>query len=147
MKLDRKKNDSLWAKPAIKKMRFITSYQQMLILLCFIICRSAGLCKKMQLQLGAVLTQSCISWYCIQHSISILRLWCCPCPIRWVWQHRATSNIGSPCIPVTHTAVTKADRKSEFVIRTLHDCPSQMNENLLISNSKLTSDSELIWWR
>ena len=32
-----------------------------------------------------------------------------------------------------------------FVIRTLHDCPSQMNENLLISNSKLTSDSELIW--
>ena len=35
----------------------------------------------------------------------------------------------------------------KFVIRTLHDCPSQMNENLLISNSKLTSDSELIWWR
>ena len=34
-----------------------------------------------------------------------------------------------------------------FDIRTLHDCPSQMNENLLISNSKLTSDSELIWWR
>ena len=33
------------------------------------------------------------------------------------------------------------------VIRTLHDCPSQMNENLLISNSKFTSDSELIWWR
>ena len=33
------------------------------------------------------------------------------------------------------------------VIRTLHDCPSQMNENLLISNSKLTSDSELICWR
>ena len=32
-------------------------------------------------------------------------------------------------------------------IPTLHDCPSQMNENLLISNSKLTSDSELIWWR
>ena len=32
-------------------------------------------------------------------------------------------------------------------IRTLHDCPSQMNETLLISNSKLTSDSELIWWR
>ena len=31
------------------------------------------------------------------------------------------------------------------VRRTLHDCPSQMNENLLISNSKLTSDSELIW--
>ena len=33
-----------------------------------------------------------------------------------------------------------------WAIRTLHDCPSQMNENLLISNSKLTSDSELIWW-
>ena len=32
-------------------------------------------------------------------------------------------------------------------IRTLHDCPSQMNESLLISNSKLTSDSELIWRR
>ena len=31
------------------------------------------------------------------------------------------------------------------VIRTLNDCPSQMNENLLINNSKLTSDSELIW--
>ena len=36
---------------------------------------------------------------------------------------------------------------SRIIIRTLHDCPSQMNENLLISNSKLTSDSELIWWR
>ena len=35
----------------------------------------------------------------------------------------------------------------KFDIRTLHDCPSQMNENVLISNSKLTSDSELIWWR
>ena len=34
-----------------------------------------------------------------------------------------------------------------YNIRTLHDCPSQMNSNLLISNSKLTSDSELIWWR
>ena len=34
-----------------------------------------------------------------------------------------------------------------IVIRTLHDCPSQMNETLLISNSKLTSDSELILWR
>ena len=34
-----------------------------------------------------------------------------------------------------------------YKLRTLHDCPSQMNENLLISNSKLTSDSELIWWR
>ena len=31
-----------------------------------------------------------------------------------------------------------------LTIRTLHDCPSQMNENLLISNSKLTSDSEFI---
>ena len=28
-----------------------------------------------------------------------------------------------------------------IIIRTLHDCPSQMNENLLISNSKLTSDA------
>ena len=37
--------------------------------------------------------------------------------------------------------------RSCLTIRTLHDCPSQMNENLLISNSKLTSDSELIWWR
>ena len=37
--------------------------------------------------------------------------------------------------------------KGGNTIRTLHDCPSQMNENLLISNSKLTSDSELIWWR
>ena len=26
-----------------------------------------------------------------------------------------------------------------FIIRTLHDCPSQMNDNSLISNSKLTS--------
>ena len=33
------------------------------------------------------------------------------------------------------------------VIRNLHDCLSQMNENLLIINSKLTSDSELIWRR
>ena len=33
-----------------------------------------------------------------------------------------------------------------IIIRTLHDCPSQMNEHLLMSNSKLTSDSELIWW-
>ena len=30
-------------------------------------------------------------------------------------------------------------------IRTLQDFPSQINENLIISNSKLTSDSELIW--
>ena len=30
-------------------------------------------------------------------------------------------------------------------IRTLHGCSSQMNENLMISKSKLTSDSELIW--
>ena len=37
--------------------------------------------------------------------------------------------------------------RSSVGIRTLHDCPSQMKENLLISNSKLTSDSELIWWR
>ena len=34
---------------------------------------------------------------------------------------------------------------SWFVTRTLHDCPSQMNENLMISNSKLRSDSKLIW--
>ena len=38
-------------------------------------------------------------------------------------------------------------RRQNILIRTLHDCPSQMNENLLISNSKLTSDSELICWR
>ena len=31
------------------------------------------------------------------------------------------------------------------IIRTLHDCPSQMNDNSLISNSKLTSKSELIF--
>ena len=37
------------------------------------------------------------------------------------------------------------DNNPALVIRTLHDCPSQMNENLMISNSKLTSDSELIW--
>ena len=30
----------------------------------------------------------------------------------------------------------------EYVIQTLHDCSSQMNENLLISNSKLRSDNE-----
>ena len=35
----------------------------------------------------------------------------------------------------------------DAIVWTLHDCLSQMNENLLISNSKLTSDSELIWWR
>ena len=28
---------------------------------------------------------------------------------------------------------------------TLYGCPSQINENLMISNSKLTSDIELIW--
>ena len=33
-----------------------------------------------------------------------------------------------------------------IIIQTLHDCPSQMNEHLLIGNVKLTSDSELIWW-
>ena len=32
-----------------------------------------------------------------------------------------------------------------IAIWTLHDCPSQMNENSMISNSKLTSDNELIW--
>ena len=41
----------------------------------------------------------------------------------------------------------QVQEQSTIIIRTLHDCPSQMNENLLISNSKLTSDSELIWWR
>ena len=30
----------------------------------------------------------------------------------------------------------------QFIIRNLHDCPPQMNENLLISNSKLRSDSD-----
>ena len=38
------------------------------------------------------------------------------------------------------------EKNMQSVIRTLHDCPSQMNENLLIRYSKLTSDSELIWW-
>ena len=33
-----------------------------------------------------------------------------------------------------------------YVKRTLHDCPSQMNENVFISNSNLMSDDELIWW-
>ena len=47
----------------------------------------------------------------------------------------------STCIII----VKRFDFIISFVIRTLHDCPSQMNENLLISNSKLTSDSELIW--
>ena len=46
---------------------------------------------------------------------------------------------------ITHQTAIIMD--NIFIIRTLHDCPSQMNENLLISNSKLTSDSELIWWR
>ena len=32
-----------------------------------------------------------------------------------------------------------------FGKRTLHGCPSQMNESLMISNNKLTRDSELIW--
>ena len=35
---------------------------------------------------------------------------------------------------------------SKTSIQTLQVCPSQFNENLLISNSKLTSDSELLWW-
>ena len=44
-----------------------------------------------------------------------------------------------------HSMTFDIYHKIKLVIRTLHDCPSQMNENLLISNSKLTSDSELIW--
>ena len=40
---------------------------------------------------------------------------------------------------------TYAEILDLLIIRTLHDCPSQMNENLLISNSKLPSDSESIW--
>ena len=48
---------------------------------------------------------------------------------------------------------TSDDEKSHMVAqmaavgRPQQFLPSQMNENLLISNSKLTSDSELIWWR
>ena len=33
-----------------------------------------------------------------------------------------------------------------IIIRSLHGCPSQMNENLMISNCKLTINSELIWY-
>ena len=69
---------------------------------------------------------------------------------------------GNGMSPVQHQAITKPllvvccgnmclpgidEMQWSYIIRTLHDCPSQMNENLLISNSKLTSDSELIWWR
>ena len=36
---------------------------------------------------------------------------------------------------------------SKSIIWTPHGCPSQMNENIMISNSKLKNDSELIWSR
>ena len=63
------------------------------------------------------------------------------------YQHVEVGIITYTCLK-SFAEVYKAGR-SDFKagIRTLHDCPSQMNENLLISNSKLTSDSELIWWR
>ena len=51
---------------------------------------------------------------------------------------------GQPWHPYFHIAICEV--YSCIIIRTLHDCLSQMNESLLISNSKLTSDSELIWW-
>ena len=35
-------------------------------------------------------------------------------------------------------------RQVGIVIRTLHGCPSQMNENFMLSNSKLTSDHEFL---
>ena len=60
-----------------------------------------------------------------------------------VWQQAITCN---HCL-CRHWLVNQELSKTLFVIRTLHDCPSEMKENLLISNSKLTSDSELIWWR
>ena len=50
------------------------------------------------------------------------------------------TNFGNPAQMVTKVG------SQNFGIRILHNCPLQMNENLLISNSKLTSDSELIWW-
>ena len=32
--------------------------------------------------------------------ISMFRLGCCPCPIKWGWQHQRKPNIGSPSISV-----------------------------------------------
>ena len=42
-------------------------------------------------------------------------------------------------------AIDKSALVQVMAIRTLHGCPSQMNKNLMISNSKLASDFELIW--
>ena len=55
------------------------------------------------------------------------------------------SLIGTRNPQIRDENMTKFGKIKNYVIRTLHDCLSQMNENLLISNSKLTSDSELIW--
>ena len=69
----------------------------------------------------------------------------------WIWP--ITGSCISPLNTIELCRTFRRDvatTKRQIValdIRTLHDCPSQMNENLLISNSKLTSDSELIWWR
>ena len=61
--------------------------------------------------------------------------------IKWMWLEKCR------CEKVVFAAIVSNPCHPHFVIRTLHDCLSQMNENLLISNSKWTSDSELIWWR
>ena len=101
--------------------------------------------------------------YLIFQKISVIDGWgiSCELALRWMslnltddksklvqvmaWCRQATSHYLSQCWPrsLSPYGVTRP----QWVIRTLHDCPSQMNENLLISNSKLTSDSELIWWR
>ena len=103
--------------------------------------------------------EPCMKFVCIiptqyNHAQSDMRLW--PCLLTFInpWTGTCLNCFQAHLVEVGWTAFCLGINvliKSMFlplcfVIRTLHDCPSQMNENLLISISKLTSDSELIWW-
>ena len=58
--------------------------------------------------------------------------------MKWIWNNWKN-------MVVSYVTSIHALTSMVTATRTLHGCPSQMNENLMISNSKLTSDSELIW--
>ena len=61
---------------------------------------------------------------------------------------RLISNMGIPIpgipIPGKDGLYIETGPWCHWVIRTLHGCPSQMNENSMMTNNKLTSDGEII---
>ena len=56
-----------------------------------------------------------------QSSSSKFRLRCCPCPIRWGWQHQATSNTFSPFLSVLWISFSKVTR-FDISLHTFRPC-------------------------